>query len=104
MNTADFRSELTPNGQIAVPPEIAARVPPGEPVPWTEAMVDLATNPARRHQLGEQARADAQQRFSVEEMADRTVAVYQEVLGRKIDSGPRHGSGVAEGSEVTTSE
>jgi glycosyltransferase involved in cell wall biosynthesis len=79
-------------------------LPPGEPVPWTEAMVDLATNPARRHQLGEQARADAQQRFSVEEMADRTVAVYQEVLGRKIDSGPRHGSGVAEGSEVTTSE
>ena len=32
MKTADFRSELTPNGQIAVPPEIAAQVPPGEQV------------------------------------------------------------------------
>jgi glycosyltransferase involved in cell wall biosynthesis len=66
-------------------------LPPGEPVAWAEAMVDLATNPARRHQLGEQARTHAQQRFSVEEMADRTVGVYQEVLGRKIDPGPRDG-------------
>ncbi|HVA07842.1 MAG TPA: hypothetical protein VNG12_13970, partial [Acidimicrobiales bacterium] len=69
-----------------------------------EAMVDLATNPARRHQLGEQARTDAKQRFSVEEMADRTVGVYEEVLGRKIDPGPRDGREVAEGSEVTASE
>jgi hypothetical protein len=30
--TADFRGELAPNGQIAVPPEIAAQVPPGEPI------------------------------------------------------------------------
>jgi hypothetical protein len=30
MKTADFRGELTPNGQISVPPEIASRVPPGE--------------------------------------------------------------------------
>ena len=29
MKNADFRSELTPNGQITVPPEIAAQVPPG---------------------------------------------------------------------------
>ena len=29
MKTADFRGELTPNGQIAVPPEIASQVPPG---------------------------------------------------------------------------
>jgi hypothetical protein len=32
MNTADFRGELTPNGQIGVPPEIASRVPPGEQI------------------------------------------------------------------------
>ncbi len=30
MSTADFRGELMANGQIAVPPEIAALVPPGE--------------------------------------------------------------------------
>jgi hypothetical protein len=32
MKTADFRGELTGNGQIAVPPEIASQVPPGEPI------------------------------------------------------------------------
>jgi glycosyltransferase involved in cell wall biosynthesis len=79
-------------------------LPPGEPTAWAEAMVDLATNPARRHQLGEQGRTHAQQRFSVEEMADQTVGVYQEVLGRKIDPGPRDGSEVAEGSDVTACE
>jgi hypothetical protein len=32
MKTAGFRGELTPNGQIIVPPEIAAQVPPGEQI------------------------------------------------------------------------
>ena len=32
MKAADFRGELTPNGQIAVPPEIASQVPPGEQI------------------------------------------------------------------------
>ena len=29
MKIADFTGELAPNGQIVVPPEIAAQVPPG---------------------------------------------------------------------------
>jgi hypothetical protein len=32
MKIADFRGEITPNGQISVPPEIASQVPPGENV------------------------------------------------------------------------
>jgi hypothetical protein len=32
MKTAAFRGELTPEGQIVVPPEIASQVPPGEQV------------------------------------------------------------------------
>jgi hypothetical protein len=32
MKTADFRGEIAPNRQIAVPPEIASQVPPGEKV------------------------------------------------------------------------
>lgn len=32
MKTADFRGELMPNGQIAVPPEIASQVPRGEQI------------------------------------------------------------------------
>jgi hypothetical protein len=32
VKTVDFKGELAPNGQIAVPPEIASQVPPGEPI------------------------------------------------------------------------
>jgi len=32
MKTADFTSELAPNGQIQVPPEIAAQVPAGKQI------------------------------------------------------------------------
>ena len=32
MKTADFEGKLTPNGQIVVPPDFAAQVPPGEQV------------------------------------------------------------------------
>jgi hypothetical protein len=32
MKTVDFRGELSPNGQIAVPPGVASQVPPGEPI------------------------------------------------------------------------
>ncbi len=32
MKIADFRGEITPTGQISVPPEIASQVPPGEKV------------------------------------------------------------------------
>jgi hypothetical protein len=32
MKMADFRGEITANGQISVPPEIASQVPPGEKV------------------------------------------------------------------------
>ena len=32
MKSVDFSSELTPDGRIAVPPEIASRVPQGEKV------------------------------------------------------------------------
>jgi hypothetical protein len=32
MRTADFKGKLTPNGQIAVPPDIVALVPPGEQI------------------------------------------------------------------------
>jgi len=32
MKTADFKRKLKPNGQIAVPPDVAALVPPGEQI------------------------------------------------------------------------
>jgi hypothetical protein len=52
MKTADFRGKLTPNGQIAVPPEIAALVPPGEQVQvvlqWGTSEEDAAWRTAGR--------------------------------------------------------
>jgi uncharacterized protein len=55
LNTADFRSELTPNGQIAVPPEIASQVPPGEPIQvvlrWGNSADDAAWRAAGRRQF-----------------------------------------------------
>ena len=61
MKTADFRGELAPNGQIAVPPEIASQVPPGEPIQvvlqWGISEDDPAWRAAGRQQF-EAAYAD----------------------------------------------
>ena len=55
MSTADFRGELTPNGQIAVPPEIASQVPPGEAIravlQWGASDHDTAWRAAGRRQF-----------------------------------------------------
>ena len=55
MKTADFRGELTPNGQIIVPPEIASRVPPGEQIQivlqWGASMDDAAWRAAGRRRF-----------------------------------------------------
>jgi hypothetical protein len=61
MKSADFTSELTPNGQIAVPPEVAAQVRPGEQVRvvlrWGAAEDDAAWQAVGRQQF-EAAYAD----------------------------------------------
>ncbi|MGO4884296.1 MAG: hypothetical protein ACLP59_26265 [Bryobacteraceae bacterium] len=55
MNTADFKAELTPSGQIAVPPEIASQVPHGEQIQvvlrWGDAEDDSAWRMAGRRQF-----------------------------------------------------
>jgi hypothetical protein len=55
MNTVDFKGELTPNGQIAVPPEILAQVPPGEKLQvvlrWGLSEEDTAWRAAGRRQF-----------------------------------------------------
>jgi hypothetical protein len=55
MKTADFRGELTPNGQIVVPPEIASQVPPGEQIQivlqWGVSMDDAAWRAAGRRRF-----------------------------------------------------
>jgi len=55
MKTADFRGELTPNGQIVVPPEIASQVPPGERIQivlqWGTSAEDAAWRAAGRRRF-----------------------------------------------------
>lgn len=60
MRTADFKGELTPNGHIAVPHEIASQVPPGEQIQvalqWGGSGEDtdwraMGGDSARRHTL-----------------------------------------------------
>ena len=62
MKTADFRGELTPDGQIAVPPEIASQVPPGEPVQvvlqWNICADDVAWRALGRRQFENAYAAD----------------------------------------------
>jgi hypothetical protein len=55
MKTADFRGELTPDGQIVVPPEIASQVPPGEQIQivlqWGVSLDDAAWRAAGRRRF-----------------------------------------------------
>lgn len=55
MKIVGFRSEVNSSGQIAVPPEIAARIPPGETVQvvlqWGLAEEDGAWRTAGRRQF-----------------------------------------------------
>jgi len=55
MKTADFRGRVMPNGHIAVPPEIASQVPPGEPIQvvlqWGISEDDTAWRAAGRRQF-----------------------------------------------------
>jgi hypothetical protein len=55
MKTADFRGKVMPNGQIAVPPEIASQVPLGEQIQvvlqWDISEDDPAWRAAGRRQF-----------------------------------------------------
>jgi hypothetical protein len=55
MKTPDFKGKLTPNGQIAVPPDVAALVPPGEQIQvalqWDISDDDAAWRAARRRRF-----------------------------------------------------
>ena len=65
MRTADFSAELTPSGQISVPPEVASQVPPGERLQvvlrWGDSEDDTAW------------RALGQRRFDAAYVADDSV-------------------------------
>lgn len=56
-------------------------VPPADTEAFADALVSLAREPALRRAMGEAARADYRERYTLEAMADR----YAEVLGALVD-------------------
>jgi phosphatidyl-myo-inositol alpha-mannosyltransferase len=59
-------------------PESAVLVPPGEPDPLAQALIELLEDEARRRALGEGARKVAE-RYSWEPIAGRLVTIYEEL-------------------------
>jgi rhamnosyl/mannosyltransferase len=57
-------------------------VPPGDAAALRGAIVSLASDDGLRRRLGEGARRRVEQEFTAGRMAERTVALYHEVLGR----------------------
>jgi glycosyltransferase involved in cell wall biosynthesis len=55
-------------------------VPPGEPGALAEAIGELLADPAERERLAERARAAAAGPYSWDTIAERTMAVYEDVL------------------------
>lgn len=57
-------------------------VPPGDPEALSAVIGELLADPAERERLAERARAAAAGAYSWDSVAQRTLAVYEEVLGR----------------------
>ena len=56
--------------------------PPGDPGALSDAIGELLADPAERERLAERARAAAAGPYSWDSVAQRTLAVYEEVLAR----------------------
>lgn len=54
--------------------------PPWQPQLLAENLISLATNPETRAQLGSAARQCIEQEFQLEQMVERTVAVYESII------------------------
>src|SRR3712207_1427484 len=63
-------------------PETSVLVPPGEPVPLTEALVALLEDEARRRELGRAARLLAERSYGWERIARRLVEIYESLAGQ----------------------
>jgi len=73
-------SDTGPLPEIVTDGKSGLVLPPGDSGIWADAITTLATDASLRARLGAQAGIRAEERFSVVEMADRTVGVYQEIL------------------------
>jgi glycosyltransferase involved in cell wall biosynthesis len=68
--------------EVVVDGETGILTEPGDHVAVAEAVTALLSDPERARELGEAGRRRARTEFSVAHMAERTHAVYEEVLAR----------------------
>ncbi|HET7232102.1 MAG TPA: glycosyltransferase [Longimicrobium sp.] len=61
--------------------ETGLTVPPGDPAALAAALSTLLGDPALRRRMGEAARRRVETELSAERMAERTLALYREVVG-----------------------
>ena len=73
-------SDAGPLPEVVSDGESGLVVAPGDDQAWAQAIFALARDRSLRLRLGHGARERACRDFSVEQMADRTVAVYREVV------------------------
>jgi len=73
-------TEVSSIPEIVLDRETGVLVPPDDPTALAEAVTALLDDPAQAAGLGEAGRTRARAEFSVARMAERTAAVYEEVL------------------------
>lgn len=73
-------TEVSSIPEIVLDRETGLLVPPDDPTALAEAVTALLDDPAQAAGLGEAGRTRARAEFSVARMAERTAAVYEEVL------------------------
>ena len=76
-------SDAGPLPEVVSDGESGLVVAAGDDQAWAQAIFALASDRSLRLHLGNGARARACREFSVEDMADRTVAVYREVVSER---------------------
>lgn len=70
--------ELVVNGKTGL------MVPPGNPAALADAITALSENPEARGSMGRAGRQRVLQRFTVEEMVQKTEQLYEDLLLEKI--------------------
>jgi glycosyltransferase involved in cell wall biosynthesis len=68
--------------EVVQPGRTGILVPPEDPSALADALVELATNPSMREELGRRGEERARAEFGIERMVSRTVGVYREALSR----------------------
>lgn len=69
--------------EVIVDGETGQLVPPGEPTALANAIMILLENPETRRRMGQAGQQRVKQRFSVEEMVQRTEQLYEDLLLEK---------------------